>query len=215
MRRSACFVSVAVVSGVLLFSTADANAQPADGVAPAPGAGGAPPPPKEEEHDGNRLRIGFNINGGLGTNSALSGPTFGGTFRIGWQFTELLAVYGNISPFVWAASSSLNVPGVSVSAAAGVQTAPMLSLTPIDLVEIAAGPSIDYLGAATSSTAGGGSASGSVDIGIHGRLALHLGGRNPDTGRRRGFTIGGDVHPTFTSGSVTTFFTLGLGADWY
>lgn len=227
--RSACFVSCLALSACVFFATSDANAQqqpqpPVDGVAPAPGAGQTAPPPRgrgeEEEFDGGRLRIGFTINGGLGTQSvsgiSLSGPVFGGTFRIGYQITELIAVYGNITPFVWAAGvSGSNL--VSASAAAGIQTTPMIGLTPIDLVEIAAGPSIDYIGAASSTVGPGGqstSAGGDVALGLHGRVGLILGGRK-ETGRRRGFTISGDVHPTFTSGAVTTFFTLGLGADWY
>lgn len=230
--RSACFISCIALSACVLFATSDANAQqqpqqpPADGVAPAPGAGQPGPPPRrhgggdEEEFDGGRLRIGFTINGGLGTQSAggfsLSGPVFGGTFRIGYQITELVAVYGNITPFVWAAGvSGTNL--VSASAAAGILTSPMVGLTPIDLLEVAAGPSIDYIGAASSTVTTAGSSTsggGDVAIGIHGRVGLILGGRK-ETGRRRGFTISGDVHPIFTSGAVTTLFTLGLGADWY
>ncbi|MBS2015158.1 MAG: hypothetical protein JST00_19865 [Deltaproteobacteria bacterium] len=224
--RSACFVSAFVLSAAVLFATSDAHAQqpPADGVAPAAGAGGAPPPPRRggdaEEFDGGRLRVGFTINGGLGTQSvggvSLSGPVFGGTFRIGYQITELIAVYGNITPFVWAAGVS-GTNAIAASAAAGIQTTPMIGLTPIDLIEVAAGPSLDYLGAASSAVGPGGStasAGGGAAFGIHGRAALILGGRK-DTGRRRGFTISGDVHPIFTSGAVTTLFTLGLGADWY
>jgi hypothetical protein len=223
MQRSACFVSALVLGAGLFLFAPDAHAQaPADGVAPAPGAGGggAPPPPRHEDEDadGGRLRIGFSINPGYGTGGNLSGPAFGGTFRIGYQINHLLGIYGNISPFVWLGTSSLTVGGKTpdVGAIAGVQTAPMISVTPIDLLEIAAGPSADYLtGGSTSVGTVTASAFSSVYLGIHGRLALHFGSRNPDTGRRKGFALGVDAHPTFTPGSAVTFFTLTLGADWY
>ena len=51
---------------------------------------------------------------------------------------------------------------------------------------------------------------------VHRRIALHIGGKpNTTTGRRTSFTIGGDIHPTFAEGNTITFYTLGLGADWY
>lgn len=227
--RSACFVSAFVLGSCLLLATSDANAQgtppPADGLAAPTTAqpGGPPPPPPrrgggdEEEFNGGRFRVGFTINGGLGTQSvgnfSFSGPVIGGTVRLGYQITELIAVYGNISPFAWIATTSTTGPalpglGAGSSTAAGIQTTPMIGITPVDLLEIGAGPSIDYVGAVNTT------ASGTVAFGLHGRVGLILGGRK-DTGRRRGFTISGDVHPIFTSGAVTTFFTLGLGADWY
>lgn len=237
MRRSASILSAAVLTAAGFFLVSgDAHAQgtpsqpPADGVAPAPGAGGAAPaapaggaaaPAADDEHEDGRLRIGFNINGGLGTGGNLSGPVFGGTFRVGWQINRLMGAYANITPFVWVGSSSTTGLGgatADIGAIAGVQTAPMFSLTPIDLLEIAAGPSLDYLSGGGVSAGPGGTSVGGFSgmyFGINGRLALHLGGRNPDTGRRKGFTIGGDIHPTFTPGSAVTFFTLGLGADWY
>lgn len=225
--RSACFVTAFVLGSCLLLATSDAQAQqpPADGVAPAPGAGqpGGPPPPRkgdDDEADGGRLRIGFSINPGFGTGGNLSGPAFGGTFRVGYQINHLVGVYGNISPFVWLGTSSLTGPAGAkpdIGAIAGVQLSPMASITPIDLVEIAAGPSADYLTGGSVSGPLGSSVGGfsSVYFGIHGRVALHFGSRNPDTGRRKGFALGVDAHPTFTPGSAVTFFTLTLGADWY
>lgn len=219
-------VSVLSIVGVAL-TAAEARAQDTGGAPPpeaapppaAPAQGAAPAQRDEEEDPGGRLRIGFNINGGLGTTTGLSGPVIGGTFRVGYQINRLLGIYGNFTPYVWVASSSL--AGVSVSAAAGVQNSPMISVTPIDLLEIAAGPSIDYIGSASTTVAGapggggGTSAGAGAYFGIHGRLALHLGGRNPETGRRKGFAIGADAHPSFVTGGAFTTLTLGLGADWY
>lgn len=225
--RSACFVSCIALSTCVLFATSDANAQqpPADGVAPAPGAGQPGPPPRrgggggDDEDAGGRLRIGWSINPGFGTGGNLSGPAFGGSFRVGYQINDLIGVMGNISPFVWLGSSSVTgIGGASadVGAIAGVQFSPMASINPIDLVEIAAGPSADYLtGGGVSGGPLGTSVGGfsSVYFGVHGRLALHLGGRQ-DSGRRKGFALGVDVHPTFTPGSAVTFFALTLGMDW-
>jgi len=231
MRRSACILSAAILTTGFLLVSGDARAQGTEststtstttttapagsGAAGASGAAAA-----DDDHEEGRLRIGFNINGGVGTGANISGPTIGATFRIGWQFNRLMAVYGNLSPYVWIGSSDNVANGASLGAIAGFQTTPMFSLTPIDLLELAAGPSVDYLsGGGVETTANGASTTvggfSSVYFAVHGRLALHLGGRNPDTGRRKGFTIGADIHPTFAEGSTLTFFTVGLGADWY
>jgi len=233
MRRSVCFFSsLTLAFAGLLFTTSDAHAQaatpPADGVAPAtpaPAAGGAPAAgaaAKDPDHEEGRLRIGFNfLNAGIGTGGNLSGPMFGATFKIGYQLNRLMGVYGNISPFVWVGSSDQTVtPGgasVDIGAIAGTQLTPVFSLTPVDIFEVAAGPSLDYLtGGGVSTNVAGTSAGGfsSVYFGLHGKVALHLGGRNEETGRRKGFTIEGNVHPTFAEGSTLTFFTVGLGYDW-
>jgi hypothetical protein len=218
-------VVLAAVSSVFLSSAAFAQepTQP-----PAPVGGTAPaaaeaPPPAPKEDDG-RLWIGFNVNGGVGTGAHLSGPAGGGTFRVGYALDHLKGVYGNITIIGWAAGSSeASTAGsnVSLGAIAGYEFTPMFALTPVDIFEVAAGPSLDYLtgGSETVTTVGG--ASGTVNgfsslyFGLDGRLALHLGGRNPETLRRRGFTLSADVHPSFVSGGPVTFLTVGLGADWY
>ena len=87
------------------------------------------------------------------------------------------------------------------------------------LLEIAAGPSLDRLsGGSAGVSVGGASASAfsGMYFALHGRVALHNGGKpNTTTGRRTSFTIGADVHPTFAEGNTLTFYTVGLGADWY
>jgi hypothetical protein len=91
-----------------------ALAQDAPPPGPAPASTGAPPTvapattgqaaagPEQgrtdDDHYEGRLRIGFNINLGYGTTSGLSGPMFGGTFRVGWQLDALMGIYANISP---------------------------------------------------------------------------------------------------------------------
>lgn len=230
MNNARVRIASLLVAAPIVLAASGAFAQDAQPPAPT-GTPGAPPAVapattapaapatttehKDDEYEG-RLRIGFNINGGYGTAGNLSGPTFGGTFRVGWQIDALMGAYYQISPMVWAGSVS-GASNLSISAIAGVQNSFMFSLTPADIIEVAAGPSADYLGGGSSSVGGvtAASAFGGVYLGIHGRVALHLGGRNPQTQRRRGFTLGGDIHPSFTPGDVSTFFTLGLGGDWY
>ncbi|MDB4939379.1 MAG: hypothetical protein JWP87_6351 [Labilithrix sp.] len=227
--RQSVFVSAAVLSiaGFLCFAS-DARAQdaaPAPAGAPAAPAAGAPQADTHanaagDDKEEGRLRIGFNfLNVGVGSAGNLSGPFIGATFKIGWQFNRLMGLYGNITPFVWIGSNSAaSAAGVDIGAIAGTQLTPLFSLTPADIFEVAAGPSLDYLsGGGASSSATGGATAGAfsgVYFGVHGKVALHLGGRNEETGRRRGFTIEGNVHPSFTPGDAALFLTGGLGYDW-
>lgn len=215
-----CFANVASAQGTAPAAAPGAPAAAAP-AAPAGPAAGAPADADKPEQ--GRLRIGFNfLNAGVGSAGDLSGPFIGATFKIGWQFDRLMGLYGNISPFVWIGSSSAaNAGGASASIGAitGTQLTPLFSLTPADIFEIAAGPSLDYLtgGSAEVKTAAGTATAGgfsSVYFGLHGKVALHLGGRNEETGRRRGFTIEGNVHPSFTPGDAALFITGGLGYDW-
>lgn len=210
-------------------SAAAGQTAPATGTAAAqgapastgPGTAAAPVDPEENEDNG-RLRIGFNfLNAGVGSAGDLSGPTIGVTFRIGWQINRLMGVYGNISPFVWFGSTDARVAGQSfdVSAISGTQFTPLFSLTPHKIIELAAGPSLDYLSGGSASLGAGGAglaAFSGIYFGLHGKVALHLGGKpNAITGRRTGFTIEGNVHPSFTPGDAALFITGGLGYDWY
>jgi hypothetical protein len=210
-----CFANVASAQ-----DAAPAAAPAAPAAAPGAPAGGPADKDKDKEEEG-RLRIGFNfLNAGVGSAGDLSGPFIGATFKIGWQFNRLMGLYGNITPFVWIGSNSAAPSNVSIGAISGTQLTPLFSLTPADIFEVAAGPSLDYLtgGGADVTTAGGGTTSvggfSSVYFGLHGKVALHLGGRNEETGRRRGFTIEGNVHPSFTPGDAALFMTGGLGYDW-
>ncbi|MFO0665003.1 MAG: hypothetical protein U0174_13695 [Polyangiaceae bacterium] len=155
-----------------------------------------------------RLRIGFNFGAGplLGD---ISGLNLGAGFRVGAQFNRLLGAYVQTG-----GTALVGFGGASASAIAFVPISPMASITPIDQIELAAGPSLDYYsgGTVTSTTAGG--STGSFAFGIAGRAALHLGGRNETTGRRSGFAIGLDIHPIFAGGGVVVPMTIGLGGDW-
>ena len=191
----------------------------------------APPPRYKEgkehgedyENDEGRLRIGFDFFGGTGTGNETSGPTIGVTFRVGYQLQRLMAVYANLSAFVWFGSTDRTYQGQSfdLSAIGGYHFTPMFSLTPLDWLEIAAGPSLDKIAGGSSKTDFATENSSAVAysgfyFGLHGRVAFHIGGRpNPQTGRRVSFTIGLDLHPTFAEGTTVTLYTIGLGADWY
>jgi len=153
-----------------------------------------------------RLRIGFNVNGGIGTGQNVSGPTVGSTFRAGWQFDRLSAFYGQITPLVWLPSRA---SGTSTSFAASCQFTPMYSMTRFDVLELAFGPSLDISSGQLRKEFSG------TNFGAHARIAFHLGGRDEVSGRRSGFTIGLDAHPTFVKGGWYTFVTLGLGYDWF
>jgi hypothetical protein len=184
-----------------------------NGAAPA----GAAPAAAEEGEEQGRFRFGFTINGGAGSGGDLSGPNVGVTFRFGWQINRLFGAYYQPTAFVWVGSSDKCTGSCSIGAIAGVDNSILGSISPVDLLEIAAGPSADYLtGGAASAGPGSASASAfsSVYFGVHGRVGLTLGSRNPKTGRRSGFTISGDLHPTFASGTTVMMYTLGLGGDW-
>jgi hypothetical protein len=235
MRFTCIALAVASV-GFVLAAERDAHAQgiatptqPRAEAAPAtaaPAPAAASPADKDkvpaEPADEARLRIGFNVNGGVGSGGDLSGPALGATLRVGWQLNHLMAIYGQVSPYAWFGGTDKTTAGgakIEVGAVSSVQVTPLFSLTPIDLLEVAAGPSLDRMGGGSvgaSTTGASASAFSGFYPALHGRVALHLGGKpNSTTGRRTSFTIGADVHPTFAEGSVLTFYTVGLGADWY
>jgi hypothetical protein len=60
---------------------------------------------EEEPKDEDRLRIGFNVNGGVGSGGSFGGPALGGTFRISWQLNRLMGMYGQFSFVGWVAST--------------------------------------------------------------------------------------------------------------
>lgn len=182
--------------------------------------------PSAEEADRSRVRAGFSINGGFGTGGGASGETYGPALHLGWQFDRVIAVYLRAAGFWWSSSTKLSADrSLSATGAIGFQLTPLFSLTHAGTFEVAAGPSLDRLQTAGSSsnassrttTLGGDAVAYSgVFFGAHGRAALHVGAKpSSDTGRRTSFTIGLDVHPTFAKGSALTFLTVGVGVDWY
>ncbi len=215
--ESRTFFVASSLTCLFVSAALERSATAAEDTTPSSTARGEAPRADEAKgHEDVRLRIGFNFNGG----AIVSPSTVGGggfAFRIGVQANRLLGFYYQVSPLVFAGFSAGDA-GASAGALGLFQNSLMAAMTPIDLLEIAAGPSLDYAGLAVASAseteAGTGTAS-KLFFGVAGRVALHLGGRNAATGRRAGFTIGLDPHVIFGSGSAVVALTGGIGADWY
>ena len=175
--------------------------------------------------DHGRLRVGFNVNGGVGIGDGTAGPLYGATFRLGWQINRKMAAFAQGAMFGWFTPERRS-GGTTASNALGVQGAALFAYLPSDAFELALGPSLDHLLTMNSSTvlledydrAGRRITYGqsSLYFALHGRAALHVGGQpDAETGRRSGFTVGLDLHPTFIGRSTILFASAGVGADWY
>jgi len=211
----------AVFASFLVVTSAhaqEANAAPSS-VAPEP-----PTAPPTHADDG-RLRFGFDLFAGAGFGGDAAGPVYGARIRFGWQVDRLAGVYLQGAVALWD-SQPVNAPaGVTTPGVFAFQLTPLFSFTPSDLFEIAAGPSLDRLetnGQIASSLSTGsrigadGVTYDSNYLGVHGKLAAHFGGPpREDTGRRVSFTIAGDFHATLAEGRALSFFTAGVGVDWY
>jgi hypothetical protein len=177
----------------------------------------------QDHGDGGRVRGGFDAAGGVGVGAGASGPLYGLRARLGWQFNRRIAAYVQGDVFWWDSSEISGRDGATGKGSIGLHVTPMLSLTSADVVEIAAGPSLDRLAVLSSSVPLSDAASrDSLAVyahsypGAHGRVAVHVFGHpETDTDRRTSFAIGGDIHTTFAAGIVVAFFTIGVGAEWY
>lgn len=154
-----------------------------------------------------RFRSGINFGGGYTFGDAGEGLNIGGGLRLGAQFNRYIATYLQTGGTALVTKSTV---------IAFVPISPMLSITPVDQIEIAAGPSIDYQGGLASPTNNLLNVQGSKGFvfGIAGRFAFHLNGRD-ESGKRSGLTLGLDIHPLFVDGTTVVPVTLGLGADFY
>ncbi len=169
-----------------------------------------------------RLRGGFSVNGGLVHTPAGNGPAFGLAGRIGVQFNSYFGVYYQNTPLVTFAPTT-GAQSAGFRAGFADYNTFLASLTVLDVLEFAAGPSIDYAKYADCSAGltGGlmpdaGCESGSsVALGGHGRVAFVLGGLFGTKERRSGFSIGADIHPLLLSDVSAFSATLGLGGEWY
>jgi len=190
---------------------------PPDG-APPPAATaptGTAPPPGPIHHDEPdervRFRFGVGINGGYGFGGGLTGGAFGAVVRAGVQINRMWGAYFQESALIFAAADPQGRGALAVVAAQSL----VASVNPVDFLEIALGPSFDVAaGGSVSVVPGqvGATAFGGQYFGIQSRVALQLGGRNEITGRRRGFGLGVEFHPTFTPNPVF-FLTLGLSYE--
>jgi hypothetical protein len=175
-----------------------------------------------EEKSEMRLRGGFSLNGGLVHTPDGNGPAFGLAGRLGVQFNSYLGLYYQNTPLVTFAPSQA---GTSVSFHAGFAdyNTVLASLTLLDIVELAVGPSVDYAKYADCSAGvtgfvptSGCQSGSSVALGGHARVAIHFGGIFASgKGRRSGFMVNADIHPLLLSDLSAFSATLGLGAEWY
>jgi hypothetical protein len=198
-----------------LAGVAHADPAPAKSVASiAPdGAAGSTAAPtadrdttSESEHA--RVRGGFSLNGG-GAFGLAQGPVISLALRLGLQINRTFGIYYQQSPLVFLASNDSGVAAgfLDLNSVLG-------SVTLADMVDLAAGPSVDYFAAGGCGTTDC-AAAAAWQLGVHGRVALNLGGRDKGTGRRSGLSIGLDEHPIFGASSVLALTTLGIGGEWY
>lgn len=205
------FASIAVACTVLALAPA-ANAQ-SNG---AGSSGGG-------ERDGFRLRGGIGIGGGplipfgLGT-AASTGGMGAVSVRLGVQFMHAFGVYVQSMNSLGAIGFVTNSGNVAGYAMAQSQNALLASLTFAHLIEIAAGPSLDYIAFfgcdASMSACSSGEGAG---LGGHLRGSLNLGGPIGGGPRRMAFNVGLDLHPTFFLAQRGGFFSaaLTIGVEWY
>jgi hypothetical protein len=214
------------VERVIVFATFAASVVAAGGAARAQTA--APPAPggerAEEAPDRPRMRGGFSFNGGV---FLLPGNPPGGAFsiagRAGVQFNHYVSLYYQNTPIV-GATAAHDIPNNMRSGTVvfADYNSLLLGLTLLHMIDLAAGPSLDYVALAEGTLMGSGlatSASASTGTGIaagaHGRVAFTIGGLSGKGPRRSGFTIGIDAHPSFLGIGKSMSLTGGLGAEWF
>jgi hypothetical protein len=178
--------------------------------------------------DGFRLRGGFSVNGGIMflPNTPHLGPAFGFAGRIGAQINHYFGIVYQNTPMVTltAQENADGSSGGSFSAGFVDYNSFLAMLTLFHMLDIGAGPSVDFLAVANGAASVGtglpipstsSSSSSGVSFGMHGRLALNIGGLSGNGPRRSGFAIGIDAHPLFTGAGKGLSLTAGLGAEWY
>jgi hypothetical protein len=166
--------------------------------------------PTQGNPDRTRFRGGFSIGGGVGFGFGTM-PLFTAQGRLGAQINRMFAVF-------YQPTATLGVTATAGSAAAVVtsQNAIVGNVTLADVFEVGLGPSIDYVAMGAGSVGGAVVAGAGVAFGADARLAWIPGGaNNAESGRRSGFAITLNVHPTFAGGTTLVPVTLGLGADWF
>jgi len=199
-----------VTIAAVLFLTSVAHAQDTETTTVAADASDVTP--TQGDPDRVRFRGGFSIGGGVGFGFGTM-PVFVAQGRLGAQINRMFSVF-------YQPTGTVGVMASAGSAAAVVtaQNAIVGNLTLADVFEVGVGPSIDYVAAGAASVAAGGAgiAAAGVAFGADARLAWIPGGASgAESGRRSGFAITLNVHPTFAGGMTIVPVTLGLGADWF
>lgn len=193
--RAISIVTIRVLLLGLVIATAPANASA-----------------QEERPPFTRLRFGA---GGAGGWHVAGGPDIGmggGQLRVGAQVGQHFAAYYMASGFVGAITDR---PGSGRSTAGMFWNTAMAELTPTDFMQIAGGPSADWIWGCDDTF------QNEVDcdsteafFGMHARLAFALGGYGP--GPRSGLTISADVHSTwYRSDDPSVSIIGGIGFDLF
>jgi hypothetical protein len=154
------------------------------------------------DRDRVRLRIGFDAGGGT---SVGRGATATGAFRLGVQASSLLSAYWQVA-FTTVIGRDFGLFLFNSAVA---------NLTLNDLVDVGFGPSLDLF-----ASAGRSSRERPAALGLEGRLAFNIGRGAHRDGRRSAFTVDLHVHPVFAddgrgTSQTYTFYTLGLGGEWF
>jgi hypothetical protein len=201
MTRWTVVVALATASFSFAQSEADESTE----------SGGTPIVTGQDSPDRVRFRGGFSVGGGLTLAGFGTMPTAMAQGRFGAQFNRLFSVFFQPSGVV-----ALNVTPVGASAIVASMNSFIANLTLGDVFEVGAGPSIDYLVAGAATAAGPTAAVAGIVFGVDARVGFIVGGGPPnENGRRSGFSIVLNVHPTFAPGTTIVPLTIGLGSDWY
>ncbi len=238
-------MAVASLAGLAGSAHAQSEPAPAPAAPAAPAAPEAPPPaapspsaaapaspaapavvvvegrpPADKVKDGVRLRAGISLNGGvflLPANPAGGAVSIG--VRLGVQFNHYLSLYYQNTPIL-GANAAHDMRSATVVVAD--YNSALLNLTLLHMLDIGAGPSLDYVGVAKGTLNIDGLASSAnlstgsgVAGGGHARVAFNIGGLSGNGPRRSGFAIGVDAHPMFMGIGKALSLTAGLGAEWY
>jgi hypothetical protein len=168
-------------------------------------------PAAQTDFESIRFRGGFTVGGGAAF-GPVGGPIVDVSVRLGVQLGRYFGILLQEQPNVFIIST-----GGVVAAGFGLNSSLLAELTLFDHLQLAAGPSLDYLalGACAGATDGACATAAGAGFGLHARAAFVFGGRDPQGGRRSGFSLAVDLHPEFFGGLTFFFATLGIGGDWF
>jgi hypothetical protein len=178
----------------------------------------------EADIDGGRLRAGIDGLAGAGfATGGVSGTVMGMALRLGWQLNRRFAACLQGTAFLWESSETAIAFQATGKGAFGFKLTPLLSLTPSDTIELAAGPSLDVIRPQASTIlVDAGSPREERTIystsapGMHGRFAVLFHEVSKHSPRERvGLALSAQMHATFVERGVVTMLTLGLGSEWY
>ena len=172
----------------------------------------------DEEKDSAHFRFGMGVDADYLVapgSTGIQGFGAGLQFRVGAQVNQWFAIYyqphalvgGTIST---GAITAMNLPSATLIGA--VFNSALAELT-LPALHIGAGPSVDVIGVKDYTVLNPVANSFGAAFGVDGRAAIVVGGHGP--GRRVGFAINANVHPTFWQGLVFTTFSIGIGGEMY